>query len=80
MPAKLDCESIDRRVVEFHRLQQTGAMKPAPSRDIQMLISEGYMVTSAFMVDEHNSTAGRCVFDEKRQNALQRKKKTRFDQ
>jgi len=34
MPAKLDGESVDRRVVEYHRLQKTGAMKPAPSQDI----------------------------------------------
>ena len=79
MPAKLDGESVDRRVVEFHRLQKTGAMKPAPSQDIRVLISEGYMVTPAFMVDKHDSTAGRCVFNEKRQNTLQRKKKTRFE-
>ena len=79
MPARLDCEHVDRRVVEFHRLLRTGAMKRAHSQDLRVLISEGYMITPSFMVEKAGSTKGRCVFNEKRQNSLQRKKKTKFE-
>ena len=79
MPAHLDCEHVDRRVVEFHRLLRTGAMKRAHSQDLRVLISEGYMITPSFMVEKAGSTKGRCVFNEKRQNSLQRKKKTKFE-
>ena len=79
MPARLDCEHVDRRVVEFHRLLRTGAMKRAHSQDLRVLIRKGYMITPSFMVEKAGSTKGRCVFNEKRQNSLQRKKKTKFE-
>ena len=79
MPARLDMENIDRRIVEIHRLIRNGAWKAAWSQDPKALVSAGHMICPAFMVEKADSTKGRMVNNEKRVNALSRKKKTKFE-
>jgi hypothetical protein len=79
MPARLDLENIDRRVVEIHRYLRNGAWKEAWSQDPASLVAAGHMICPAFMVEKAGSTKGRIVNNEKRVNSQSRKKKTKFE-
>jgi hypothetical protein len=76
---RLDREHVGERVVEVTRLLGTGALVAAPVQTAEELVARGHMICPAFMVVKKGTTKKRLVYNQKRLNALIRKKRIKLE-